>query len=228
MVRHRISRVGLVVTAAALAAAVSACSQGTNNAQAPAAGTTAENLPSSAGAATEPATQAPTQGTTASSDGQNATSTRVGNSAASASNLCKSSDLRLSLGGGDAGAGTTYRSLVFTNVSGRTCVIQGFPGVSYVGGDDGHQVGPAAYRDGTKGAPITLHNGESAFATVGFVNVHNFDPATCQPQPVRGLRVYPPQETASMYLEMPTTGCSSDRIPGNQLTVRTIQPGTGA
>jgi hypothetical protein len=40
--------------------------------------------------------------------------------------------------------------------------------------------------------------------------------------------VYPPQETASLYLELPTTGCGSDRIPGNQLTVTTIEKGTGA
>jgi hypothetical protein len=117
--------------------------------------------------------------------------------------------------------------LIFTNTSGHSCVIQGFPGVSYVGGSDGHQIGPAAFRDGTKGAPVTLATGQSAYATVGFVDVQNFDTMTCQPQAVKGLRVYPPQETASMYIDDPTTGCGNNQLPGNQLTVNTIQPGTG-
>jgi len=141
--------------------------------------------------------------------------------------LCKAADLKLSIGRGDAAAGTVYRPLVFTNVSDSECTIQGFPGVSYVGGSDGHQVGPAAYREGEKGAPVQLAKGASAYADVGFVNVQNYDTVTCQPQPVRGLRVYPPQETASMFIELSGTGCASDKIPGNQLTVKTIEKGSG-
>lgn len=137
-------------------------------------------------------------------------------------NECKVADLTLSLAGGDAAAGTTYRQLRFTNSGGRTCTIQGFPGVSYVTGDDGHQVGPAAYRVGTKGPAITLRPGQMAYAPLGFVQVRNYDPAVCEPTAVRGLRVYPPHEYDSMYLPAPGTGCAGDP-PGNQLTVRTIQ-----
>ncbi|HVW40445.1 MAG TPA: DUF4232 domain-containing protein [Amycolatopsis sp.] len=216
MVRVRIFHLGLACTAAALAAAVSACGGGTDNAQpqpstsAPA--TTEASTPSSASATPGPASQ---QATTAPA-------------AQPADNgLCKAADLKLSLGRGDGAAGTVYRPLVFTNVSDHSCVIQGFPGVSYVAGEDGHQVGAAAFRDGSKGAPVTLAKGASAYADVGFVNVQNYDPVTCQPQPVRGLRVYPPQETASIFVDAPGTGCANDKIPGNQLTVKTIQPGAG-
>lgn len=224
MAQHLISRIGLAVTAAAVAVAVSACGQGANSAAPPpAGGTSAPDTSSPSGVpSSDTFAQTTSQPTPGSSDGAAA-----GAPARGGNGLCKSADLKLSLGGGGGAAGTTYRSLIFTNGSGHPCVIQGFPGVSYVGGDDGHQVGPAAYRDGTKGPAITLNPGESAHATVGFVNVHNYDEATCQPQPVRGLRVYPPQETASIYLEMPSTGCGSDKIPGNQLTVKTIESGTG-
>ncbi|HVV13563.1 DUF4232 domain-containing protein [Amycolatopsis sp.] len=215
MVRVRISQVGLVATAAALAAAVSACGQGTNNAQpqpttTPASTTAASptETPTSAPAAVNPA-----PATTPDQTSDNG--------------MCKAADLKLSVGQGDAAAGTVYRPLIFTNVSSHSCVIQGFPGVSYVGGADGHQVGPAAYRDGAKGPAITLAKGDTAYASVGFVNVQNYDTVTCQPQPVRGLRVYPPQETASMYIDLPGTGCGSDKIPGNQLTVKTIEKGSG-
>jgi len=139
---------------------------------------------------------------------------------------CKVADLKLSLGGGDAAAGTSYRHLVFTNKGSRTCTIQGFPGVSYVAGDDGHQVGPAAFRTGKKGPVITLKPGGSAFADVGFVQVANYDPAVCKPTEVRGLRVYPPHDYDSMFLPNAGTGCAGTP-PGNQLTVATVQSGTG-
>ncbi|MCG8917645.1 DUF4232 domain-containing protein [Actinokineospora sp. PR83] len=134
---------------------------------------------------------------------------------------CKAADLKLSIRDGEGAAGTVYRTLVFTNAGSRTCTMQGFPGVSYVTGDDGHQVGPAAYRDGTKGAPVTMAPGVSSSTVIGFVNVQNFDPAACQPTETRGLRVYPPHDTASMFLPLPGTGCSATP-PGNQLTVKTV------
>ncbi|WP_235998828.1 DUF4232 domain-containing protein [Qaidamihabitans albus] len=141
--------------------------------------------------------------------------------------LCRSADLQLALGRGSGAAGTHYRPLRFTNTSDAPCVVQGFPGVSYVAGDDGHQVGPAAKRVGEKGSPVTLQPGETAHAVVGFVQVRNYDPAECRPTNVRGIRVYPPQETESIYVKAAGTGCASDDIPGDQLTVKTIQPGAG-
>ena len=138
---------------------------------------------------------------------------------------CASPDLQLSVGGGDAAAGTTYRSLRFTNVSGRPCTVQGFPGISYVTGDDGRQVGAPAERVGGRGDPIRLAGGETASADVGFVNVHNYDAATCRPQAVRGLRVYPPGETAAKFVRLEGTGCANDKV--GQLNVKALRPGRG-
>jgi hypothetical protein len=139
---------------------------------------------------------------------------------------CKVADLSLSLGGGDAAAGTSYRALVFTNKGTRTCTIQGFAGVSYVAGDDGHQVGPAAERVGEKGPAIPLAPGASAFADIGFVQIQNYDPAVCQPTEVRGLRIYPPHDYDSAFVANPGTGCAG-APPGNQLTVATVKAGAG-
>jgi hypothetical protein len=118
-----------------------------------------------------------------------------------------------------------YRALVFTNTGDRTCVVQGFPGVSFVTGDDGHQVGAAAERVGGKGPPVTLKPGAAATSPVGFVNTGNFEPETCQPTAVRGLRVYPPHERRSEFVPFETTACAGD-LPGGQLTVRTVQWGS--
>lgn len=141
---------------------------------------------------------------------------------------CTSADLRLSLGRGDGAAGTYYRPLRFTNVGDGPCVIAGFPGVSYVAGEDGHQVGPPAAREGDAGGPVTLAQGGVAHTVVGFVQVRNYDEAACRPTPVNGLRVYPPGETASLFVRVPGTGCAADAMPGPQLTVRAVTPGAGA
>jgi Protein of unknown function (DUF4232) len=136
---------------------------------------------------------------------------------------CKAANLKLSVNQGDAGAGTVFRSVLFTNTSGSPCIIQGFPGVSYVTGDNGQQVGQPAVRDGAKGAAITLAPGATAAAPVGFRQVGNFDPAVCKPTPVRGLRIYPPHDTAAMFVPLDGTGCAGDP-PGNQLVVKTVEP----
>jgi hypothetical protein len=136
---------------------------------------------------------------------------------------CKAAGLKLGVSDTEGAAGTIYRHLRFTNTGSVPCTIQGFPGVSYVTGDDGRQVGAAAVRVGDKGAVITLAPGATAQAAVGFTQVGNFDAAVCQPTPVRGLRIYPPHDTASMYLPLEGTGCAGN-VPGQQLSVRTVEP----
>lgn len=138
---------------------------------------------------------------------------------------CTVRDLDVSLGGSEGAAGTTYRALVFTNTGGRTCTIQGFPGVSFVAGDEGRQIGEAAVRAGEKGPQVTLKPGGIASSTVGFVNIGAFDEAACRPTAVRGLRVYPPHERKSKFVPFETTGCAG-KPPSNQLTVRTVHEGT--
>lgn len=142
--------------------------------------------------------------------------------APAADGLCKAASLKISLGAAEGAAGTVHRDLVFTNAGSVPCTIQGFPGVSYVTGADNHQVGPAAVRVGSKGGAIRLAPGASAAAPVSLVQAGNFDPAVCKPTDVRGLRVYPPQETAAVVVPMSGTGCMG-APPGHQLSVKTVQ-----
>ncbi len=140
---------------------------------------------------------------------------------------CASANLSLSLGEGEGAAGTVYRQLVFTNVGDIPCVLHGFPGVSYVAGDDGHQVGKPALHNGEKGAPITLNPGDVAHADVGFTQVGVYDEQACSPTEVRGLRIYPPHEMASKFVELPGTGCARTELGGEQLTVSSVKEGSG-
>ena len=136
---------------------------------------------------------------------------------------CTTGELSASLGEGDAAAGSVYRPLIFTNTGSHTCELHGFPGVSYVAGDDGHQVGPAAAMSGERGGQVPIAPGGTARAQLQLVNVQNYDPAACHPVPVRGLRVYPPGDTAALFVPVEGTGCSATP-PGIQLSVQTITP----
>ena len=211
MVHPKVPRLFPVVAASAGVLLVSACGGGAT----PAASSSTPSSPVSSTTAT----------TAASSTGSATTTTATTSAnAAPADGLCKAADVKLALGQGDAGAGSVYRPLLITNVSSHPCTIQGFPGVSYVAGDDGHQVGKDAFREGTKGNAVMLNKGQTAAADIQFVNVHNYDPGTCQPTAVKGLRIYLPQETASNFVPMDGAGCASTNIPGNQLTVKTVHP----
>ncbi|WP_223198682.1 DUF4232 domain-containing protein [Solihabitans fulvus] len=142
--------------------------------------------------------------------------------------ICQAADLGLSFGHAEGAAGTVYRAVQFTNYGDNTCVLQGFPGVSYVDGD-GNQVGAAARRDGPAGSLVTLDPGATASAIVGFVQIGLFDPAVCQPTPVAGIQVYPPDSTESLFLEMPgQQGCAGDVSPSAQLKVLPMTDDPGA
>jgi hypothetical protein len=145
---------------------------------------------------------------------------------------CKAPNLKLSLGAGQqAGAGSDYPALQFTNVSGHTCAIVGFPGVSFVAGDNGQQVGAPAVRVGGIGRQIDLAPGQMASAILQVANTQMFPAQDCRPVSVRGLRVYAPDDTAAMFLanSPAATACSATAMPGGvQLSVRTITAGNGA
>lgn len=135
---------------------------------------------------------------------------------------CKAVHLELGLGPADGAAGHVYQSLEFTNKSRTQCVMAGFPGVSYVTGDTGQQVGAPAVWVDKAGPPVLVVPGQTVFATLVVTDVGVFDPDACRPTPVRGLRVYPPDETAAMYVDRPGTGCAGDP-PSPQLRVYTIK-----
>ncbi len=124
---------------------------------------------------------------------------------------CTTAQLRLGLGPAQGAAGSTYRPVTFVNTGTSACTLTGHPGVSYVAGDDGHQVGAAAGRTGT--APeVPLAPGAIAHATLRLVSAGNYEAATCQPTAVAGLRVYPPDQTAAAFLPDPGTGCAAASV----------------
>ena len=120
--------------------------------------------------------------------------------------------------------GVTRYRLEFTNVSGATCALSGYPEVAAYRGD-GTMVGNAAVLDTTVAARrVLLAPGESAYAAV----VASVSPGACRPVIAAGLRVVPPGQSQARYIAHALKACSAAG-PGAQsfLRVRAVQPGTG-
>ena len=144
----------------------------------------------------------------------------------SGTTTCDTSSLSVKLGSAGGAAGSTYQPLVFTNTGSSTCTLFGYPGVAFVAPDKSTQVGSAASRN-TQHSPatVTLAAGASAAAIVQMAETGNYDASTCKPVDVGGLRVYPPGDTAAMYVafQQKQTACSADV---NQLSVEAVVAGT--
>lgn len=135
--------------------------------------------------------------------------TAVGAAAApTAATACKTSDLVVWLGGtGNAAAGSTYVTLEFTNQSGHTCTLTGYPGVSALD-LRGHTLGSPGARDPSTARVVRLANGATARAALRIVVAGNFPPAVCRRRAAAALRVYPPNQTASKVVPIPFEACS--------------------
>ena len=109
---------------------------------------------------------------------------------------------------GNGALGSIYYNLDFTNLSGHSCTLHGYPGVSAVN-LGGHTLGSAASRDNFH-APVlvTLASGATARAVLRIVEAGNFPASICRQVPAAGLRVYPPNQTASKVVPFPFSACS--------------------
>jgi hypothetical protein len=168
--------------------------------------TAAASSPSGASSATAAGTGAAATGAASSAASAGASSSAA---TASGTPACTSADLKVSLGGG-AGAGMSQNhiGLQLRNTGSSPCTVYGYPGVSWVAGADGHQVGAAAQRQannsGNAEQTVTLAPGALASAPLDIVDAAVIPPAECKPVPVLGLRVYPPGETAALFLPLAT------------------------
>ena len=118
------------------------------------------------------------------------------------------------------------QTIVFTNTSGATCTLYGYPGVSLVSAPPYTQIGLAAKRDSTTPVRlVTLAPGASANAVLQIVDALNFSPATCSPTKAAYLRIYPPNQTVPVYLANASQTCAQ---PVQTLSISPVQAGSGS
>jgi hypothetical protein len=141
---------------------------------------------------------------------------------------CKASGLALSFGAGDAGMSQQYRVLRFTNTGKQTCAMVGWPGVSFVTGANGQQLGAPAVRNGKIGPQVNLAPGAVASTVIHTVDTGVYDASACQPTTVMGYRVYAPDDTASKFIALPAgvQACANPADTG--LGVVTVRAGLGS
>ena len=123
---------------------------------------------------------------------------------------CPTSGLKVAKGTTGDAAGSMYLQIDFTNTSGRTCLLNGYPGVSLTSSTTpGSQVGPAATKATTKPEKvITLAPGAVASATLQVVDVLNYSSSTCDPVTGNYLQVYPPGQTSAAYVPFHGQTCA--------------------
>jgi hypothetical protein len=108
---------------------------------------------------------------------------------------------------GNAAAGSVYYTLKFTNQSGRTCSLLGYPGVSAVDLRD-RRLGSAGSRTPSGVRLVRLPNGATASALLRIAQAANFPQSACHRVAAAGLRIYPPNQTASKVIPIPFDACS--------------------
>jgi len=137
-----------------------------------------------------------------------AAATTAGVAPAAASAACKTAALVVWVNtNGNAAAGSTYVTLEFTNQSGHTCTLSGYPGVSALD-LRGHALGSPGGRNPSTVRTVRLANGSTASAVLQIVVAGNYPPAKCHRSAAAALRVYPPNQTASKVVPLPFEACS--------------------
>lgn len=133
--------------------------------------------------------------------------------------LCSVGQLRITVGHGNADMQGSHRPLRFTNVSDKVCKLTGAPGVSYVAGSDGHQVGKPAQRI-VGHQPIVLI--PNATASAGLFISSAPHKSGCATVTARGIRVYPPDSYQAAFVPLSEVTCTTG---GPYLKVGPILPG---
>jgi len=133
-------------------------------------------------------------------------------------------------GSAGAAAGSTYYPLNFTNISGHPCILDGYPGVSFLTGPSGSQVGDAASRNpAVAAAAVTLAPGATGHATLQVVDAQNYSASACAPVTAHWLEIFPPGQTAAANVSFTTLACSA-KMPGSlgsPLSIDAITAGEG-
>ncbi|MBO2452418.1 DUF4232 domain-containing protein [Actinomadura barringtoniae] len=133
---------------------------------------------------------------------------------APATTTCTFTDLKVSLGSSQGGAGHTDVELLFTNTGSRPCTLRGTPGVSFLDASGTH-VGPSAARDLTANplVTVTLAAGSHVYSVLHTTNTGVYgDPGSppCSSQQATHLRVYPPGLRESAQLPYQGDVCTTD------------------
>lgn len=127
---------------------------------------------------------------------------------------------------GNGAAGSIYYPLQLTNLSGHTCVMRGFPGVSAID-RSGHQLGrPAGWATRVGAHTVVLAPGATAHTILRYSDVTVTTAPGCRPVfTTFELRVYPPGQYSATHAAFGLEACS--RAGPVYMSVEPVLPGVG-
>ncbi|MFE6841836.1 DUF4232 domain-containing protein [Streptomyces sp. NPDC057686] len=101
---------------------------------------------------------------------------------------CRVADLELAVGEPDPAGGSVNYPILFTNTTGKTCALRGYPGVSVTDARH-HQIGTSAIRTGEPISTVFLGPDDTVTAVMR-TNTRSVAP-NCRPKSTY-VKVYPP------------------------------------
>lgn len=153
-----------------------------------------------------PATVTETATETASSPDESPTDAAPG--------ACAAEDFEASVTDQQGAAGSTVFTIGLEYMGSDECVLEGFPGVSAVGGGHGEQIGEPAARMDAEVKSITMASGAAATFSIEAVNVgENGGPLgdDCDATVADGWRIYPPNAEDAIFVEVDDLyACAAD------------------
>jgi hypothetical protein len=144
---------------------------------------------------------------------------------------CPPAALRITIGspgGAAAGqaAGHSHETLDFINVSGRSCDLYGYPGVSFAD-QAGATIGHPAARSGNPAVHVVVAPGGTAHAWLNVVDATNYPASKCHVVSAHRLRVFPPGQTAASYVTLSAGAPACSSAAETVIVVYPVRAGTG-
>jgi hypothetical protein len=200
-----VARRGIAVSSLVAAAALAAGCGSSGNGQ------SASSAPPSA----TPSSQSPSGSVSSAAPAGSPAAAPTSKSPASGLAACDTANLQVSLksNSGGGAAGSTYVPIQFTNTAGAACALYGYPGVSFVTGQNGSQVGAPARRSGSfANVTVSVAAHATAHAWLQVAEAGNYPASSCHPVSTHFLKVYPPGNTAPAYVSFSSQTCSSAKV----------------
>jgi Domain of unknown function (DUF4232) len=123
---------------------------------------------------------------------------------------------------GSGTAGAVYYRVELTNLSGRKCMLVGYPRVNAVD-LAGRQVGDASMRFVSSKPTVVLARGATASFVLEVIDAGNYPAARCRPVTAAGLRVFPPHSKTSKLIPFPLPACA--RAGAGYLAAQAVHQG---
>lgn len=124
---------------------------------------------------------------------------------------CGDAGLRTSFSRFDGAAGSLYTHIRWRNVSGRTCVVRGFPKVVMAKRHGHKAIGAYARRSGALRHRVKVRPGKFVSARLQITDARLYGPR-CHRVKIRGYRIYAPHNGGWDFVKHRGVACANTKV----------------